>query len=30
MSDSRVTLPDQPVLGLRIDFSDWKKRFPYN
>lgn len=28
--DSRVKLPDQPGLGLKIDFSDWKKRFPYN
>jgi galactonate dehydratase len=28
--NSRVTLPDQPGLGLKIDFNDWKKRFPYN
>ncbi|WP_080507470.1 mandelate racemase/muconate lactonizing enzyme family protein [Bryobacter aggregatus] len=25
-----VTLPDRPGLGLTMDFSDWKRRFPYN
>jgi len=25
-----VRLPDTPGLGLKMDFADWKKRFPYN
>ena len=25
-----VQLPDTPGLGVKMDFGDWKKRFPYN
>ena len=25
-----VQLPDTPGLGIKMDFGDWKKRFPYN
>lgn len=25
-----VTLPEGPGLGLRLDFAEWQKHFPYN
>ena len=30
VENGAVKLPDTPGLSIKMDFGDWKKRFPYN